>query len=227
MADSAARLADKHGITLAQQNAWSIESHARALAAQARLTGECIALAGLDVDAATRRLTERLASRTPRVAQWQRGEINVAGTALQADAAAVCLLVSEEMLDRMPADTRAMRWVTDISGGASADAPPWAIVPVVQRLFARSGLSADRFHRVELMEAYSVQALVNARQLGLPLDRLNQGGGALARGHPIGASGAILAVRAYHEMVSAPQGSLALMAIAAAGGLASAVVLQS
>ncbi|WP_394170014.1 thiolase family protein [Saccharospirillum alexandrii] len=227
MADSAARLAHEQGISLDQQNAWAIDSHTKALAAQDRLTNECIPLAGLNVDAATRPLSERLANRTPKVAQWQTCSVNVAGTALQADAAALCLLVSERMLAKLPAGTRAMRWVTDISGGGPADSPPWAIVPVVQRLFERNGLSADQFHCIELMEAYAVQALVNAHQLGLPLDKLNQGGGALARGHPIGASGAILAVRAYHEMMQAPKGSLALAAIAAAGGLASAVVLEA
>ncbi|MEX0623427.1 MAG: thiolase family protein [Saccharospirillum sp.] len=227
MADSAARLAHEQGITLLQQNAWAMDSHAKALAAQSRLAGECVELAGLAVDAATRPLTQRLASRTPKIAHWQSGEINVAGTALQADAAAVCLLVSQSMLTRLPAGTRAMRWVADISGGGPADSPPWAIVPVVQRLFERNGLSADHFHRIELMEAYAVQAIVNAHQLGLPLNKVNQGGGALARGHPIGASGAILAVRAYHEMALAPKGSLALAAIAAAGGLASSVVLEA
>lgn len=227
MADSAARLAHEHGISLEQQNAWAIGSHAKALAARDRMAKECVALASLSTDAATRPLSERLANRTPKVAQWQQAAINVAGTALQADAAAVCLLVSENMLAKLPAGTRAMRWVTDISGGGPADSPPWAIVPVVQRLFERSGLSADHFHRIELMEAYAVQALANAHQLGLPLDKLNQGGGALARGHPIGASGAILAVRVYHEMALAPKGSLALAAIAAAGGLASAVVLEA
>ncbi|MEP4548001.1 MAG: thiolase family protein [Saccharospirillum sp.] len=227
MADSAARLAHEFGISLDQQNGWAIDSHAKALVAQDRLTNECLPLSGLSVDAATRRLSERLANRTPKVAQWQTSAVNVAGTALQADAAALCLLVSERMLAKLPAGTRAMRWVTDISGGGPADSPPWAIVPVVQRLFERNGLRADHFHRIELMEAYAVQALVNANQLGLPLDKLNQGGGALARGHPIGASGAILAVRAYHEMALAPKGSLALAAIAAAGGLASAIVLEA
>ncbi|WP_028669277.1 thiolase family protein [Saccharospirillum impatiens] len=227
MADSAARLAHEHGIGLDPQNTWAIDSHAKALAARERVSHECVPLAGLSADAATRPLSERLANRTPKVAEWQGAAINVAGTALQADAAAVCLLVSEAMLARMPAGTRAMRWVADVSGGGPADSPPWAIVPVVQRLFERNGLNADHFHRIELMEAYAVQAIVNAHQLGLPLDKLNQGGGALARGHPIGASGAILAVRAYHEMASAPKGSLALAAIAAAGGLASAVVLEA
>lgn len=227
MADSAARLAHDHDISLDQQNAWAIDSHAKALAAQKRLSGECVPLAGLNIDTATRPLSERLANRTPKVAQWQTSTVNVAGTALQADAAALCLLVSEQMLTTLPAGTRAMRWITDISGGGPADAPPWAIVPVLQRLFERTGLSPNHFHRIELMEAYAVQALVNAHQLGLPLDKLNQGGGALARGHPIGASGAILAVRAYHEMAQAPKGSLALAAIAAAGGLASAVVLEA
>ncbi len=77
------------------------------------------------------------------------------------------------------------------------------------------------------MEAFAVQALANIAHLGLDPARLNAGGGALARGHPVGASGAILAVRLFHEMRAAPGAKTGLAAIAAAGGLATAMLLRS
>ena len=65
-----------------------------------------------------------------------------------------------------------------------------------------------------------------AQDIGCPAQLLNRGGGALARGHPIGASGAILAVRLFHELRRERVGARGLAAIAAAGGLGSAVLLE-
>lgn len=226
MADSAARLAHEYQISLADQNVWAMHSHTKAMAAQARLTEECVPLAGLTVDPAARSLTERLANRTPVIARYEDSSINVAGTALQADAAAVCVLVSTRFLAALPTNLPRIRWQADHAGASAADNPPGAIIPVVQALLANTGLTPSDFQTIELMEAYAVQALVNARELQFSDKAVNVGGGALARGHPIGASGAILAVRAFHELTRAEPGSRALLAIAAAGGLASAAVLE-
>jgi acetyl-CoA C-acetyltransferase len=73
------------------------------------------------------------------------------------------------------------------------------------------------------MEAYAVQAIACVEGAGLDPARVNGGGGALARGHPIGASGAILAVRLFHDLRS----GTGLAAIAAAGGIGTALVLQA
>lgn len=76
------------------------------------------------------------------------------------------------------------------------------------------------------MEAFAVQAMACVDGTGLDPQRVNAGGGALSRGHPIGASGAILCVRLFHEKKKAAQGGfLGLAAIAAAGGLGSALLL--
>ncbi len=73
------------------------------------------------------------------------------------------------------------------------------------------------------MEAYAVQAIACVEGAGLDPAIVNPGGGALARGHPIGASGAILAVRLFHEL----RAGHGLAAIAAAGGLGTALVLSA
>jgi acetyl-CoA C-acetyltransferase len=73
------------------------------------------------------------------------------------------------------------------------------------------------------MEAYAVQAIACIDGAGLDPDLVNCGGGALARGHPIGASGAILAVRLFHDL----RRGTGLAAIAAAGGLGTALLLQA
>ncbi len=75
----------------------------------------------------------------------------------------------------------------------------------------------------EVMEAYAVQAIACVQGAGLDPGRVNLGGGALARGHPVGASGAVLAVRLFHQLTA---GGLGLAAIAAAGGIGTALVLE-
>jgi acetyl-CoA C-acetyltransferase len=77
----------------------------------------------------------------------------------------------------------------------------------------------------EIMEAFAAQAIACIDALALSSRRVNRGGGALARGHPIGASGAILAVRLWHELQRDRTGAVGLAAIAAAGGLGSALVM--
>ena len=78
-----------------------------------------------------------------------------------------------------------------------------------------------------MMEAFAVQALACIKGIGLAPDSVNQRGGSLAWGHPIGASGAILAVRLFHDLQRAAPGELGLAAIAAAGGLGSAMLLEA
>jgi acetyl-CoA C-acetyltransferase len=73
------------------------------------------------------------------------------------------------------------------------------------------------------MEAYAVQAIACVRGAGLDPARVNTGGGALARGHPIGASGAILAVRLFHDL----RAGTGLAAIAAAGGIGTALLMEA
>jgi acetyl-CoA C-acetyltransferase len=102
-------------------------------------------------------------------------------------------------------------------------------VPIVagRALLGKHGVSAADLHATEIMEAFAVQAMACADGLGLDPAVVNPGGGALARGHPIGASGAILCVRLFEQKKKAARGGFrGLAAIAAAGGLGSALLLE-
>ena len=103
--------------------------------------------------------------------------------------------------------------------------PGLAPVDVIQRLLSQTGHEASDLNVIELMEAFAVQAIACADGAELPADKINVGGGSLARGHPIGASGAILAVRLFHELKRS--GGSGLAAIAAAGGLGTAMIVDS
>jgi acetyl-CoA acetyltransferase len=73
-------------------------------------------------------------------------------------------------------------------------------VPAVRKLLERTGVTVDELDLVELNEAFASQALAVARELGLDEDKLNVNGGAIAIGHPLGMSGARLAVTLLHEL---------------------------
>ncbi|WP_195904137.1 beta-ketoacyl-[acyl-carrier-protein] synthase family protein [Microvirga lotononidis] len=105
--------------------------------------------------------------------------------------------------------------------------PGLALIPAVRRLLDRQEVTASELSCVEIMEAFAVQAMAGIAALGLNPALVNCGGGALARGHPIGASGAILSVRLWHEMVQFGYDGFGLAAIAAAGELGSALLLRS
>ena len=106
--------------------------------------------------------------------------------------------------------------------GGRPEEPGLAPVAAVAEVLQAAGLRPDQVAVAEIMEAYAVQAIACVQGAGLDAARVNLGGGALARGHPIGASGAILAVRLFHQM----QVGCGLAAIAAAGGIGTAVLLE-
>ncbi|WP_321344944.1 thiolase family protein [Breoghania sp.] len=218
MADAADILALNHGISREEQDAFAIQSHARALAARDRLRSEIVALGGLDHDSFTRKLSPRLAARAPAVS----GSVSMVATAVEADAAAFCLVVSERVLARL-SGVNPLEIVACANAGGDSRLPGIAPVRAVARVLERAGISASSLQAVEMMEAYAAQAMACIREAGLPEALVNASGGALARGHPIGASGAILACRLFHELAA---GEVGLCAIAAAGGIGSAMILR-
>ena len=229
-----------HGLSRAQQAEFAIASHAKALAARERLEAEIVPVAGLSFDSFTRALTPALCARAPVLYRDGASELDAAGVAVEADAAAVVLVASREWVERR---LKAGRPVCEVvharSFAAAPDDPPEALnYALAQSSRETYVVDLDRLDLhghildwaqipvVELMEASAGQALSNCRSNGLDPAAINRGGGALARGHPIGASGAILAVRQFHELAREAPGALGLSAIAAAGGLASLLMLH-
>ncbi len=219
MASAAATLADQYGITRAEQDAWSVESHAKAMKAHDRLHHEIVPVAGLTQDAFSRHLTPKVCNRAPTL----HGTITAANTAVAADAAAFVLLVSDKVARQISSPP--IRIVGGRTLGGQPDMPGLAPIAAMQDVLGAANLTASDIAVAEVMEAYAAQAIVCIRGGGLDPARVNISGGALARGHPIGASGAINAVRLYHELQNC--GGTGLTAIAAAGGIGTALLLRS
>jgi acetyl-CoA C-acetyltransferase len=103
--------------------------------------------------------------------------------------------------------------------------PGAAPIRAAKKLLAGQRVAPEAIAVAEIMEAFAAQAIACAEGIGVASSALNRSGGGLARGHPIGASGAILAVRMWHELQREESGAFGLAAIAAAGGLGSALLV--
>jgi acetyl-CoA C-acetyltransferase len=207
MAAAAEALARRLNIPRDRQEAWARFSHAKALAAD--LTAEIVPLNGVTHDTFPRPLTPRLLDRAPVLA----GSITAATAAVAADAAAFCLVVSDRI-----AGGRGLALLGGTTVGGSPEEPGLAPVVAIRRIW-----TGEPLVQAEIMEAYAVQALAVIDGAGLDPQIVNPSGGGLARGHPIGASGAILAVRLFHGL---KQGR-GLAAIAAAGGIGTALLVEA
>lgn len=219
MTQAAAALAARLGLTRARQEAWAMRAHALTLA---HAHPEIVALPQGGADGFARCLSPGLMARARVLAGGDTDcAVTAATTAVAADGAAFVLVVSPALAQRLGVP-RALRLTGAATLGAAPEEPGLSPLPAIRAALAQAGLTPRALARVELMEAYAAQALACLDAAGFDPDRVNPEGGALARGHPIGASGAVLAVRLFHGL---HQGA-GLAAIAAAGGIGSALVLE-
>lgn len=207
MADAAEALARRLSISRTRQEDWAVHSHAKALVAD--LSAETVPLSDVTRDAFPRALTPRLLARAPVLT----GSITAATAAVAADAAAFCLVASDRI-----ARGRGLRIVSGATLGGNPEEPGLAPLAAIRRIW-----TGEALHQAEIMEAYAVQALAVIDGAGLDPAIVNPAGGGLARGHPIGASGAILAVRLFHGL----RKGRGLAAIAAAGGIGTALLVEA
>jgi acetyl-CoA C-acetyltransferase len=220
MIEAAAALAAELGISRAAQEAFAVESHRKALDDAA--TGKIVVVENLARDAFTRTLDPRICARLPVLAGDGAHGVTAATVAVEADAAAFVVVVSERIAARAQSS---MRVIGSARRGGEPERPGLAPIAAARALLNKHGISASDLAAAEVMEAFAVQAMACIDGLALDPGTVNRGGGALARGHPIGASGAILCVRLFEDKKKATRGGFqGLAVIAAAGGLGSALL---
>jgi acetyl-CoA C-acetyltransferase len=232
---SAARYAAAHGVTRAAQEAYALLSHQRAVAHHDRMAAEIVAVAGVTRDAYPRVLDPARAQRMPVVTrsdalatqQADAYALSALTIAAQADGAALVLLVSQAAATRLHLHPQAT-WVASASVGGEPAFPMLCAERAARQALVRAGMDdMGRIKRIELHDAFAVQGLSFAKSLGLQPAHLNLQGGGLARGHPIGASGAIALVRLLADLSRGQKSrNYGLVAVAGAGGLGSAAVVQ-
>ena len=140
------------------------------------------------------------------------------------DGAAAVVLATAEAAEAAGAAPRA-RLLGYAHAGVRPEVMGIGPVPAVEALLARTGLSAGDFDVIESNEAFASQAVAVSRALGLDPARVNPNGGAIALGHPVGATGAILLVKALHEL-ERTGGRRALCTMCIGGGQGIALALE-
>src|SRR5204863_2736172 len=98
-------------------------------------------------------------------------------------------------------------------------------VPAIRKLLAKTGLKIDQIDLFEVNEAFAAQALYCLRELGLPVERVNVNGGAIALGHPLGATGARQIATALHEL-ERRKGRYAVISMCVGGGMGAAGLIE-
>jgi acetyl-CoA C-acetyltransferase len=134
------------------------------------------------------------------------------------------------LAERGQAEARGLTPMARLIGYAHAGVAPDVMgigpVPAVQKLFEKTGMTAADFDVIESNEAFAAQACAVMRELGLPSNRVNPNGGAIALGHPVGATGCILAVKAMYEL-ERTGGRYALVTMCIGGGQGIALALEN
>jgi 3-oxoadipyl-CoA thiolase len=234
MGETAENVAERYGVTREDQDAYAVESHRRAIAAAeaGRFDDELVAVevpqrkgdplvVAEDEGPRPDTTVERLAKlRTV----FREGGTVTAGNASQLNDGAACLVVaSERTADRLGAKPLA-RFVA--SGAAGVDPGYMGVgpIPAAQKALQRAGMTVDDLDLVELNEAFAAQVLPCMRELGIPHEKLNVNGGAIALGHPLGSSGARMMTTLVHEMKRrGARYGMATMCIGVGQGLATIV----
>ncbi len=208
MGVTAENVAREHGISRADQDAFALESQARAAIAIAggHFTAEIAPIeiptrkgsVVFDTDEHPK-VTSLEALAGLRAAFEKNGTVTAGNASGINDGAAALVLAREDAAQRAGLTPRAR-----VLGYAVAGVRPEVMgigpVPAVEALCAKTGLNITDFDIVESNEAFAAQALAVSRTLGLAADQVNPDGGAIALGHPVGATGAILVVKALHAL---------------------------
>jgi len=226
MVEQASFVSRELGISREDQDAWALRSHERAVKAidEGRFESEIVPVGDFAVDEGPRRDTslEKLASLKP---VFDPEGTTTAGNAPGVnDGAAALVVTSEEFAKRRGLEVLA----TIVAQGYVADEFAYlARTPAKAGAVAleKAGKSIDDVERVELNEAFSSVVLNSTKLLGADPETVNVNGGAVALGHPIGASGARILATMIHEL-NRNGGGLGLAAICSGGGQGDAILLE-
>jgi len=231
MGQTAERVAERYHVSRAEQDAWALRSHQRAVAARERdvfaeeiislrsAGGDCVSADdGIRADTSA----EKLAGLKPVFAEG--GSVTAGNASPLNDGASALLVASDEAVSRLGLEPLG-RVVSYAVAGVAPDV--MGIGPVVATPIAlgRAELSVADLDRIELNEAFASQVVAVVRELGLPEERTNVNGGAIALGHPLGATGARLVGTLLRELKRGA-GRYGLATLCVGGGMGAAMVVE-
>jgi acetyl-CoA acyltransferase len=238
MGNTAENVARQFGISRGEQDAFALASHQKAVAAQARgafkdeilpfktrvFDGEVWRDITVDKDEGPRADTslEKLAALKPVFDPT--GTVTAGNSSPTNDGAAAVVLMGADTAKAAGKKPRAY-----FRAFAVAGVPPEIMgigpVPAVRKLLAKTGLEVDQIDLYEINEAFASQAVYCVRELGLPVERVNVNGGAIALGHPLGATGARQIATVLHEL-ERRKGRYAVISMCVGGGMGAAGLIE-
>jgi acetyl-CoA C-acetyltransferase len=238
--EGAERIADKWGITRADTDAFGLASQQRAAQAWAegRFDTQIVGIDAPDLDdegkpTGTTHRVERDEGLRETTAEALAGlkpvarpdGVHTAGSSSQiSDGAGAVVLMSAEKASSLGLRARA-RIVDTCLVGVDPVLMLTGPIDATQRLLGRTGMAMSDIDLVEINEAFASVVLAWQRELGADLDRTNPNGGAIALGHPLGGTGAILMTKALHELERSDL-STALVTMCCGGGLGTGTIIE-
>jgi acetyl-CoA C-acetyltransferase len=235
MGETAENLVREYGIARAEQDAYAAETQRRAAAAleAGRFAAEIapVTVAGRKGSMTVERdehprpeTTVESLAKLPPVFDPESGTVHAGNSSGITDGAAALVLATEEEVAKAGVEPlgRVAAWT---SAGVEPSRMGVGPVPAVRALLAKTGLTLSDIDLVELNEAFAAQVVACARELPFDLARVNVNGGAIALGHPIGATGARIATTLLHEL-KRRGGKRGLATLCVSGGLGMAVLFE-
>jgi acetyl-CoA acyltransferase len=242
MGFTAERVAERWGIEREDQDAWALRSHQRAgrAVAEGTFDGEIVPIpirrerwegttkqaedATFERDELVRPDTslERLAKLRP--AFKVNGTVTAGNASPYSDGAAALVMMSREKADALGARPLA-RFVTFATAGVEPDIMGVGPLKAVPKVLERTGMTVGDLDLIEFNEAFAAQVLAVMRDLGMPEEKTNVNGGAIALGHPLGATGAKLSTQIIHEL-RRRGGGHGLVTMCVGGGMGAAGIFE-
>jgi acetyl-CoA C-acetyltransferase len=221
---SAELVAEKWDISRAEMEAFAVESHTRAIRARAegRFDPEIVPLGACTADEGPREPDWDKIRSLPVLTEG--GRVTAACSSQISDASAALLIVNERGLADHGLSPRAR--IHHIS--VRADDPVWMLtapIPATAHALAKTGMRLDDIDLVEINEAFASVVIAWAREAGADMDRVNVNGGAIALGHPLGATGARLMTTLLHEL-ERRGGRWGLQTMCEGGGQANVTIIE-
>ena len=233
MGVTAENVAAEHQITREDQDAFALQSQQRAATAieDGRFASQIVPvevrvkrdMVAFDTDEHPKATTAEALAGLRAVFQKD-GTVTAGNASGINDGAAAVVLATADAAEKAGLKPRAR-----VLGYAHAGVRPEVMgigpVPAVQKLMEKTGLTISDFDVIESNEAFAAQAVAVARELGMDNDQVNPNGGAIALGHPVGATGAIITIKALYELERI-NGKRALVTMCIGGGQGIALALE-
>ncbi len=221
--------AARYSISRSMQDEYALLSHQRSRNAhdEGFYREEIVALGELEMDEAflKTRPIEAIIPRAKPVFDTSSGTVTAANSSGIADGAAALLVMEEEKAAALGLKP-VLRFIGSAVSGIHPNYPPAAPVDAIRNLLHTHDVTPEDIGLFEINEAFAVKICVCSQELGIPFSKINVRGGALALGHPYGASGAALVTRLFYEAKRRTDCQYVVAAIGSGGGIGLALLFE-